>query len=148
MATRNGGKNEPVQPLIILVDDDPDKRCLLERFFGRNFPAHQVYSVSDCASAVPLIQAPVPKIVVTNGRIAQKDGIEFAAYIAHQVHTPVVIISLRSELKQKALDAGASAFVETGEDAEIRDAIQSALDEASEVRNPAPDEPDSVHQNG
>ena len=114
-------------PLIVLVDDDYDKRLLLERFLGRQFPDNKVVAVADCATALPLVHAPFPKIVITNGRIAQADGIEFASYVAREVHAPVVMISLRQELKGKALDAGVSDFVESYDNHGMREAIARAL---------------------
>lgn len=70
--------------------------------------------------------------MVTNGRIAQEDGIEFASYVVREIKSPVVMVSLRRELKQKALDAGVSDFVETGENEDLRAAIHRALDQVSE----------------
>lgn len=114
--------------LIVLVDDDPDKRLLLGRFLGRQFPDHEVVAVASCDAAMPVVLSPFPKIVITNGRIAQNDGIEFASYIAREVHVPVVMISLREELKSKALDAGVSDFVESYDNDGMRQAIARALE--------------------
>lgn len=114
--------------LIVLVDDDPDKRMLLERFLRKQFPEHKVVSVEDCAGALPLVLSPISKIVITNGRIAQEDGIEFASYVSREAHAPVVMISLREELRNKALQAGVSEFVETYDYESMREAITRALD--------------------
>lgn len=124
-------------PFIILVDDDPDKRFLLERFLRHQFPLNKVASAANCSEAIPLVHAPGPKIVITNGRIDQHDGIEFAAYVTREVNAPVVMISLRQELKDKALAAGVSDFVDSYDGTGTKDAISRALQSVAAQEEPS-----------
>lgn len=114
-------------PAIILVDDDPDKRFLLERFLRKNFTGYSVSSYTDCTKALGSIKTPTPKVVITNGRVAEEDGIAFAQKVTQEFHFPVIMVSLRLELRERAERAGVAAFVETGEYGEIKAAIENAL---------------------
>jgi DNA-binding NtrC family response regulator len=114
-------------PSIVLIDDDPDKRFLLTRYLAKSFPQHEVFALASCAAAKPIIYSSFSKIVITNGHIAEEDGISFAAQISRQTGTPVIIISLHSELEKKAIAAGVTAFVETGDNEAIHAAVTEAL---------------------
>ncbi len=112
---------------IIVVDDEPDKRFLLERLLKKTFPDHPLSSFANCTAAMPTVAAFGPRIVITNGRVASQDGIEFTAFVTKELKLPVVVVSLRSELEEKAINAGAFAFIETGENRDIQEAVAAAL---------------------
>jgi len=115
-------------PTIILVDDDLDKQFLLKRLLNKQFPGNETTVVNNFDAALPLLRTSYSKIVVTNGRISGESGIEFASFITREIHAPVIMVSLREELKQKALDAGVLAFVEMGDELAIREAVSRAIE--------------------
>jgi CheY-like chemotaxis protein len=114
--------------MILLVDDDPDKQFLLKRFLNKRFPDNKVTALHNCAEATQLLASPQQKILVTNGRTSERGGIDFDSFARGEHSVPVVMVSLREELKQKALDAGVVAFVETGDDEELSSAVTRAFD--------------------
>jgi DNA-binding NtrC family response regulator len=117
-----------MNPFIVLVDDDSDKTYLIKRYIERQFPGHEIIAVGSRADAVPYVFTPSSKIVITNGRIAGRDGIAFAARVTREVGAPVIMISLWDKLKQPAIKAGVSAFIEPGDHEGLHEAVTRALD--------------------
>ena len=117
-----------VHPLIVLIDDDDSKRDGLERLLHGTFPECKIATAKSCDEALGLVHTLKPKVIVTNGHIGNEDGIEFARYVVKEIKAPVVMISLRGDLRPKALAAGVAAFVETGDDDEVMAAIAQAIE--------------------
>jgi DNA-binding NtrC family response regulator len=115
------------EPAIVLVDDDPEKRFLLRRYFAANFPKNRLLILDNCDDAVPLVFTRQPKVVVTNGRIAEDDGIQFASRVTRETGTPVIMVALKADRKELALSAGVTAFVEMGDKDALRHVVAQAL---------------------
>ena len=114
---------------VLIVDDEPDIRELLEITLGRMSLATE--SAADLTSARRLLSTEKFILCLTDMRLPDGDGIELVKYIqADYKQMPVAMITAHgsTETAIKALKAGAFDFVSKPVDLQkLRDLINSAL---------------------
>ena len=114
---------------VLIVDDEPDIRELLEITLGRMSLAPE--SAADLTSARRLLSTEKFSLCLTDMRLPDGDGIELVKYIqAEYKQMPVAMITAHgsTETAIKALKAGAFDFVSKPVDLQkLRDLINSAL---------------------
>ena len=114
---------------ILIVDDEPDIRELLEITLGRM--SLQTSSAHDLASAKKLLNSETFHLCLTDMRLPDGDGIELVEYIQENFsEVPVAMITAHgnTETAIKALKAGAFDFVSKPVDLQkLRDMVTSAL---------------------
>ena len=114
---------------VLIVDDEPDIRELLEITLGRMSLATE--SAADLTSARRLLSTEKFSLCLTDMRLPDGDGIELVKYIqAECKQMPVAMITAHgsTETAIKALKAGAFDFVSKPVDLQkLRDLIKSAL---------------------
>jgi len=96
---------------ILVVDDDPDIRALLERLFGR--AGHEVCSATNGRDALRAMYSRQPDLVVLDVSMPELDGWETLARIRELTDVPVLMLTARgAELeKVRGLRAGADDYV-------------------------------------
>jgi len=96
---------------ILVVDDDPDIRVLLERLFGR--AGHTVSSAANGRDALRALYAGQPDLVVLDVSMPELDGWETLTRIRELTDVPVLMLTARgAELeKVRGLRAGADDYV-------------------------------------
>ncbi|MFT4862473.1 MAG: two-component system response regulator PilR (NtrC family) [Pseudohongiellaceae bacterium] len=114
---------------ILIVDDEPDIRELLEITLGRM--SLQTSSAHDLASAKHLLNSETFNLCLTDMRLPDGDGIELVEYIQEKFsQIPVAMITAHgnTETAIKALKAGAFDFVSKPVDLQkLRDMVTAAL---------------------
>lgn len=114
---------------ILIVDDEPDIRELLEITLGRM--SLQTSSAQDLTSAKELLSNENFNLCLTDMRLPDGDGIELVEYIQENFsQIPVAMITAHgnTETAIKALKAGAFDFVSKPVDLQkLRDLVTSAL---------------------
>lgn len=114
---------------ILIVDDEPDIRELLEITLGRM--SLQTSSAHDLASAKHLLKSEKFNLCLTDMRLPDGDGIELVEYIQEKFsQVPVAMITAHgnTETAIKALKAGAFDFVSKPVDLQkLRDMVTAAL---------------------
>lgn len=114
---------------ILIVDDEPDIRELLEITLGRMSLATS--SAKDLASARHLLSTEDFNLCLTDMRLPDGDGIELVEYIQKEYNQmPVAVITAHgtTETAIKALKTGAFDFVSKPVDLQkLRDMVNSAL---------------------
>lgn len=114
---------------ILIVDDEPDIRELLEITLGRM--SLQTSSAQDLTSAKVLLSSEKFNLCLTDMRLPDGDGIELVEYIQENFsQIPVAMITAHgnTETAIKALKAGAFDFVSKPVDLQkLRDLVTSAL---------------------
>ncbi len=122
---------------ILIVDDEPDIRELLEITLGRMSLATN--SAADLASARNLLSTESFNLCLTDMRLPDGDGIELVEYIQREhKQMPVAVITAHgtTETAIKALKSGAFDFVSKPVDLQkLRDLVNSAL-RLSQQKNP------------
>ncbi len=98
-------------PRILLVDDEPQITRVL-----RTALSTQGYAIRLAANGVEALQAIAewqPNLVITDLAMPQMDGVELCREIRAVSQVPIIVLSVRSQDRQKieALDAGADDFV-------------------------------------
>ena len=120
---------------ILIVDDEPDIRELLEITLGRM--SLQTSSAHDLASAKKLLNSESFNLCLTDMRLPDGDGIELVEYIQEKhSQIPVAMITAHgnTETAIKALKAGAFDFVSKPVELQkLRDLVTSALRLSSKV---------------
>lgn len=123
------------QKKVLVVDDDPDMLRLLSAKLKKN--GYQVAFASDGISCMSEVRKQEPDLIVLDLGMPAGDGFKTLERLKSRVAfsaIPVVVLTAReaSEVKQKALNAGASAFFEktTNKD-ELLAAVWRLLDESS-----------------
>ena len=114
---------------VLIVDDEPDIRELLEITLGRM--SLETSSAADLESARKLLSTEEFKLCLTDMRLPDGDGIELVEYIQSDFDKmPVAVITAHgsTETAIKALKAGAFDFVSKPVDLQkLRDLVNSAL---------------------
>lgn len=114
---------------VLIVDDEPDIRELLEITLGRM--SLSTASAADLQSARALLEDQEFNLCLTDMRLPDGDGIELVEHIQQQYsELPVAVITAHgsTETAIKALKAGAFDFVSKPVDLQkLRDLVQAAL---------------------
>ncbi|MFM1895065.1 MAG: hypothetical protein RLZZ385_139 [Pseudomonadota bacterium] len=114
---------------VLIVDDEPDIRELLEVTLGRM--SLDTSSAADLQSARDLLESQDFNLCLTDMRLPDGDGLELVQYIQqHHSDVPVAVITAHgsTETAIKALKYGAFDFVSKPVDLQkLRDLISAAL---------------------
>ncbi len=122
---------------VLIVDDEPDIRELLEITLGRM--ALDTASAADLQSARQLLAESQFNLCLTDMRLPDGDGIELVQFIQQEYgDLPVAVITAHgsTETAIKALKAGAFDFVSKPVDLQkLRDLVQAALRLSQKEKN-------------
>lgn len=114
---------------VLIVDDEPDIRELLEITLGRM--SLSTFAAADLASARKLLTEQSFNLCLTDMRLPDGDGIELVEHIQNQYsELPVAVITAHgsTETAIKALKAGAFDFVSKPVDLQkLRDLVNAAI---------------------
>jgi two-component system response regulator PilR (NtrC family) len=123
---------------VLIVDDEPDIRELLEITLGRMSLITESTGTLDVARE--LVRTGNFNLCLTDMRLPDGDGIHLVEYIqSHHSHMPVAVITAHgnTETAIRALKAGAFDFVSKPIDLQkLRDMVHSALKLSASPRNP------------
>ena len=96
---------------ILVVDDEPKIRM----FIRANLEArdYEVYLATDGVEAVEMAACVLPDVIVLDVNMPRMDGIEACRQIREWTNTPIIILSVREDEKDKvrALDEGADDYI-------------------------------------
>jgi two-component system KDP operon response regulator KdpE len=96
---------------ILVVDDEPKIRM----FIRANLEArgYEVYMATDGIEAVETAASVLPDVIVLDVNMPRMDGIEACRQIREWTNTPIIILSVREDEKDKvrALDEGADDYI-------------------------------------
>ena len=119
-------------PRILVVDDDPNGRCLTVHRLQRDFPALDVLEAEHAMAALEILGHSTVDVVLTDNGIGPKDGITMIRELRGQNFSkPIIMASMNPVLKERALAAGANAFVYSGDDNEMVKAVGTYLPKAT-----------------
>ena len=126
---------------ILIVEDEGNILNFVTALLEAN--DYQVVSAKNCASAKTMYASHIPDLVILDLGLPDKDGGEFLFDIRKKDFTPVIVLSARSEEKEKVrmLDMGANDYVTKpfGSDellARVRTALRNNRHSTSEGRLP------------
>ncbi len=134
------------QPVVLVVDDEPDLLELVSLTLGRM--SLRTRTASDLSSAQRLLKAERFDLCLTDMRLPDGDGLELVAWIqAHRPSVPVAVITAHGNVESavRALKLGAFDFVSKPLDlgvlrklvgSAIRLTVSVAEDTASTLRGP------------
>lgn len=135
---------------VLIVDDEPDIRELLEITLGRMSLATS--SAADLASARRLLSTQDFNLCLTDMRLPDGDGLELVEYIQQEYNQiPVAVITAHgtTESAVKALKSGAFDFVSKPVNLQkLRDLVNSALRLSQSGLPEDSAEPESSEQEG
>ncbi|HEY6226981.1 MAG TPA: response regulator [Verrucomicrobiae bacterium] len=136
MSTRN--------PVILLIDDDPDDRFLVRRAFERLNIENPLIEVHDGEEAIAYLSGegqfsdrrkyPFPGILLLDLQMPRIDGLELLNWIRLNLTVPnflIIVLSRVDEIRQvnKAYALGANSFlIKPGSEEELRGLIASFRD--------------------
>lgn len=96
---------------ILLVEDEDNIRTLVATMLETS--GYQVILADTCALAKTLYASYRPDLVILDLGLPDSDGMEFLEYVRHDYLTPIIVLSARSDERDKvlALDEGANDYV-------------------------------------
>lgn len=116
--------NKP--PLVCIVDDAADYRCLMKQLFYRNYPSYSVALFADGSALLEALSAlaHLPNLILLDRHMPELDGYQTLMYLKGDLryqHIPVVIMS--SEASSAEIDAcyqaGASRYLDKSLDSTL-----------------------------
>jgi CheY-like chemotaxis protein len=117
---------------ILVVDDDPNGRFLTVHRLKRDFAGIEVIEAEHATSALEILADSKVDLVLTDNGIGPKDGLTMIRELRSQNFAPpIVMASMNPLLAERALAAGASAFVYSGDSDEIVRAVKACLPPAA-----------------
>ena len=98
-------------PLVLIVEDEPDIADLLEAYLRREH--FRTERAADGSSAVRLHRAARPDLVLLDVNLPGFDGFEVLRKIRETAHTPIILVTARAEDLDKllGLKLGADDYV-------------------------------------
>jgi DNA-binding response OmpR family regulator len=97
---------------ILVVEDEPDMAATYERLLRR--AGHRVVTASSRAEGLQLLENVRPKLVISDLRLPDGDGLEIIR-AARALDPPPPVIAITAfashEARQAALESGACAFL-------------------------------------
>jgi two-component system KDP operon response regulator KdpE len=98
-------------PLILLIDDEPQILRALKTILGANH--FRVISAINGEQGIALTAAQSPDIIVLDLTLPDMDGVEVCSQIREWSQVPIIILSVRDGEKDKvaALDKGADDYL-------------------------------------
>ncbi|MDP3422828.1 MAG: response regulator [Burkholderiaceae bacterium] len=100
------------QPLVLVVDDDPDLRELLATYLGAN--GYRVRAVADgIALRAALGQGPQPDAIVMDLMLPGEDGLSLTRHVKAHSAVPVLMLSAKGEEMDRVigLEVGADDYL-------------------------------------
>lgn len=96
---------------ILLVEDEDNIRTLVATMLETS--GYQVILADTCALAKTLYSSYRPDLVILDLGLPDSDGMGFLEYVRHDYLTPIIVLSARSDERDKvlALDEGANDYV-------------------------------------
>ena len=96
---------------ILIVEDEMNICNLLDTILTTN--GYQVVIANTCKDGITMMLSNVPDLVILDLGLPDKDGLEFIREIRTEDITPILVLSARSNEKDKvkALDLGANDYV-------------------------------------
>jgi DNA-binding NarL/FixJ family response regulator len=123
-------RNGRLRPTVVVADDYPNIRAAISRLLEN--ACDVVAELSDGAALVDAVLAWKPDVVVADVRLPSSSGLQACRHIRSALpRTKVILFSALDDedLKRRALEAGASAFVmKTRAADDLLPAILNALD--------------------
>jgi DNA-binding NtrC family response regulator len=123
---------------ITLVDDDPESLFLLHRILLRLYPKSSIATFSNAEDALAHILGSGTEFLITSQFIREMTGTQLILELRLSQWTiPIIMISSNPLVKQAALEAGATEFVDkhtdpTALEAHIRALFDTPQDTAPE----------------
>lgn len=128
---------------ILIVDDSPVDRRVVEFFVKKGVEDAQVFSVNNGRMALEAINSHAPDLIITDLQMPQMNGLEFVENLISQGRTvPVILLTGygSEEIAVQALKAGAASYVPKRTiDRTLVETVKSVLSLANWQRNPPRD---------
>ena len=96
---------------ILVIEDEINICNLLETILTTN--GYQVITVGTCKEGITMMLSNVPDLVILDLGLPDRDGLEFISEIRKEDVTPILVLSARTNEKDKvkALDLGANDYI-------------------------------------
>ena len=96
---------------ILVVEDDPNISGMIQTLLETN--GYQVLLAQRCRQGILMLSSHVPDLVVLDLGLPDMDGEEFIRIVRGSSMVPIIVLSARSEEKDKvyALDLGANDYI-------------------------------------
>ena len=109
-------KDEPQEPpLVLAIDDEPGLTLLYERYLEPE--GYRFLACHDPREAIKRTTTLQPGLILVDFNMPHMNGLEVIKALRNHIptrHIPIILYGIKSanEMKQKALDAGASDFLQ------------------------------------
>ena len=99
------------QPHVLVVDDDPRLRALLQKFLARN--GFMVTGARDAAHARRLLEGLEFDLLVCDVMMPGEDGLALTAALRETMSTPILLLTARGDADDRirGLEAGADDYL-------------------------------------
>ena len=120
----------------LIIDDDESIRWVLEKALTKN--AISCQSIADGSELLPLIPSLAPRVIISDIRMPNSDGIELLKRVQEQYpKLPVIIITAHSDLQSAVSAYQGGAFEYLPKPFDLEDAVsivQRALEQSQDTK--------------
>ena len=102
---------DPAQPHVLVVDDDPRLRALLQKFLARS--GFMVTPARDAAHARRLLEGLEVDLIVLDVMMPGESGLKLTASLRETMTTPILLLTARGDADDRilGLEAGADDYL-------------------------------------
>lgn len=100
--------NELQQKKLLIVDDEPDIRRMIEGFLRKD-GFTRIYHAPDCKAALEMYQGMKPDLVILDVMLPDGDGFSLLTALRQMSNVPVLFLSARGEDEDRLLGLGLGA---------------------------------------
>jgi CheY-like chemotaxis protein len=99
----------------------------MNALLGAWYPAAELREAADGYEAVQLVEEFQPDVILMDARMPRMSGLEAVRYIkGKSPHIKIIVLSMYTDIKAEALEAGADAFISKSESPEkIRETLRN-----------------------
>lgn len=122
-----------VNPRLLLIDDDENKRFLIALHLKRRFPEASIAEYGSGEAAINHMEQFPVDAIVTDHSMSPVDGIQLIRWVRSRSETlPILMVTGHPSIEEQALSAGATEVIGSFRFTEVGEVLAKLLGDAGD----------------
>lgn len=118
----------PLNPHILIVNDDEDNLFLMELAVAKEFTSAMIFTCHTPSEALSLLDSEKVDAIITDNGMPVMTGVQMIREIrSKNTQVPILMVTGSEQVRSAAFEAGANSFSSSGSWEEIRQQIRDLL---------------------